>query len=146
MSKVPKMTSFQYLCNSSKKRWRKNMFFAWRWTSKFSTSWQPFSNQHVKRVPKTAEICRTALLSYFFIILSQIELEKSCLVKSEILGLLVNRLTAEYEYSGNNGEFTAANSNAITYKTKNSLLQFYWIFGIYIKFRTFWKKKLGLIA
>ena len=104
MSKVPKMTSFQYLCNSSKKRWRKNMFFAWRWTSKFSTSWQPFSNQHVKRVPKTAEICRTALLFYFFIILSQIELEKSCLVKSEILGLLVNRLTAEYEYSGNNRE------------------------------------------
>ena len=55
-------------------------------------------------MPKTAEIYRKVLLSYFFIILSQIESEKSFLVRSEILGLLVNTLTASYEYSRSNRE------------------------------------------
>ena len=49
-------------------------------------------------------MCRKVLLYYFFIILSQIELEKLFLIRAEILGLLVNMLTAKYADSRINGE------------------------------------------
>ena len=69
---------------------------------------------------------------------ANLSLKKSFLVRSEILGLLLNRLTANYEYFCINREnLLATNSNAITWKTKK---HFYCIFGIYIKFWTFWKK------
>ena len=44
------------------------------------------------------------LLSYFLIILSQLELENIFSMRSGILELVVNRLTANYEYSWGNGE------------------------------------------
>ena len=47
---------------------------------------------------KTSEICRKALLSYFLIILSYMELEKWFLVRSEILGLLDDILIVHDEH------------------------------------------------
>ena len=44
----------------------------------------------------------------------------------------MNTLTANYEQSRSNREFTATNSNEIIWKTKNILLHFYCIFKIYI--------------
>ena len=44
-----------------------------------------FQQSTYYRVPKTTEICRKALLSYFYIILSQIELEKVILVRLRVL-------------------------------------------------------------
>ena len=38
-------------------------------------------------------------------------------------------------------EFTATDSNAIIWKTKTILPHFYCIFGIWIEFWTFWKKR-----
>ena len=62
---------------------------------------------YFSRVPKTAEICREAILSHFFIILSQIELEKVIfrrnefekviLVRSEILVLLIKSVSDKTE-------------------------------------------------
>ena len=48
--------------------------------------------------PKTRAICRKELLSYFFVLLSQIELEKVIFNQIWDLGLLDNTLTANYEY------------------------------------------------
>ena len=64
--------------------------------------------------------------------LSHIELK--FLVRSEILGLLVNTLTADYEYSRSNRN----SSNAVIQKTKTCLPKFYCIFGVYINYWTFW--------
>ena len=55
-------------------------------------------------VPNTAEISVTALLSYCSITLRYVELEKSLLVGSEILGLFVNTLTATDKYSCHNSK------------------------------------------
>ena len=59
---------------------------------------------NVLRSPKTHEICRKELLSYFFVIVTQVESEKLFLIISEILGLLDNTLTANSEYSRRNRE------------------------------------------
>ena len=55
-------------------------------------------------LPKTSEICRKVLLSYFLIILSHLELKRLSPIRSEILGLLDNTLTWNYGYSRSNGE------------------------------------------
>ena len=49
---------------------------------------------------KTASICTAVLLSYFS--MDKLSWKKSALVRSKILGLFVNTLTAEYTYSGRN--------------------------------------------
>ena len=49
-------------------------------------------------------MCREAVLWYFLISLKQIVLEKVFLLKSETLGLLVNTLTTDFEYSHSNRE------------------------------------------
>ena len=43
---------------------------------KRSTFWKKFGSQSVDESPKTTEIDRKPLLSYFLIIMSQIQLEK----------------------------------------------------------------------
>ena len=67
---------------------------------------------------------------YFSLSWAKVSKKKWFLVKSEILGLLVNK-----------GEFTATNSNAIIWKSKNILLQFCCIFEINIIYG-----KMSLIA
>ena len=70
--------------------------------------------------------------------------KKSALVRSKILGLLVNTLTAEYMYSGRNMQtFTQQVQTPLSLKQK-TLKDFFWIFyclsEIYMKWRTFSKK------
>ena len=93
-----------------------------------------------ERVPKTPEICRKVLLSYFFIILGQIELEKVIFnhiwhfrtawlhVTCELRVLRINRenlpLPIQIQYLKNQKSFAAF---------------FFCIFGINIKFPIFWK-------
>ena len=67
--------------------------------------------------------------------LSHIKLE--FLVRSEILGLLVSTLTADYEYSRSNRN----SSNGVIQKTKTCFPKYYRIFGVYINFWTFWTIK-----
>lgn len=55
-------------------------------------------------VPKTVEILGEVLLSYFYIILRETELEKSFTVRPTMKGRLVNKLRAAYEFSRNNCE------------------------------------------
>ena len=53
----------------------------------------------------------------------------SPLIRSEIPGLLLNKLTADFKYPYHNtGEFTATFSNAFILKTKNFLSIFYRIY------------------
>ena len=52
--------------------------------------------------------------------LGEIELEKSALVRSKILGLFVNTLTAEYTYSGRNMQtFTQQVQTPLSLKQKS---------------------------
>ena len=60
--------------------------------------------------------------------------KKSFLVRSQILGLLVNTLTANYEYSRSNRENLPLPIQIQLSKKPKST------FGIYIKFSMFWKK------
>ena len=63
---------------------------------------------------------------------------KPFLVRSEILGLLVNTLTAKYEYSQSNSEnLPLPIQRQLSKKPKTFctfFVRFYCIFGIYIKF------------
>ena len=52
--------------------------------------------------------------------------KKSALVRSKILGLFVNTLTAEYTYSSQYSDFDAKSSDAIIFKTED----FLWIFSV----------------
>ena len=68
--------------------------------------------------------------------------KKSALVRSKILGLFVNTLTAEYMYSGREyADFDATSSDAIIFKTKDFFRIFYCLSEIYMKWRTFLKKE-----
>ena len=63
------------------------------------------------------------------------------LVRSEVLGQLVNTLTADYKHSAESGEFIATSSNADISRTQNFFSIFYCISEMYIKFTVFWKKR-----
>ena len=93
-------------------------------------------NSRKQQSQKAAEICRKVLLYYFLIILGQPS--QVILVRSEILGLLVNTLTAKYEYSQSNGEnLPLPIQRQLSKKPKTFctfFVLFYCIFGIYIKF------------
>ena len=75
--------------------------------------------------------------------MSQVELKKLFLVTYEILGMLVNMLILEDEHSRTIRENLQLPIQRQLYKKLKSLflLTFYCIFGMYIKFGTFWKKK-----
>ena len=55
-------------------------------------------------VQKTPQICRKILLSNFSLFLARLSLKKLFLIRSQILGLLGNTLSVNYEYSGSNRE------------------------------------------
>ena len=63
--------------------------------------------------------------------------KKSFLIRSEILGLLDNTLTADYKYSRSNSENLTL---PIQIKLSRKSSTFCWIFGIYIKWQMFWYK------
>ena len=64
------------------------------------------------------------------------------LVRYEILGLPFNTLTANYEYCSSNTDILPLPFQMqLSEKLKTFSASFYWIFGICIKFSTFWKKK-----
>ena len=83
--------------------------------------------------------------------------KKSVLVRSKILGLFVNTLTAEYMYSGRNmqtfmqqvqsqyADFHATSSDAIIFQIKDFFWNFYCLSEIYMKWRTFSRKKRRVI-
>ena len=65
---------------------------------------------------------------------------KSALFKFEILGLIVNRLTADDKYSGRNIQnLTQELQTAISQKQK-LFLELYYISQIYNKFKGFYQK------
>ena len=65
----------------------------------------------------------------------------SALVRSKILGLFVNTLTAEYKYSRRNMQtLTLEVQTLLSLKKKDFFLIFYCVSEIYIKWRTFSKK------
>ena len=65
----------------------------------------------------------------------------SLLVRSEVLGLFANALTANHRYSCHHfREISATSSNTIISKTKNILCIFYSLFSIYNKFCSFLKQ------
>ena len=103
--------------------------------------WKPFGSECVnesQKLLKSAEKHFYPTLSWFWGIPS---LKKLILIRSEILAILVNTLTPNYEYSRNNKEtFTITNSNQIIWKITIFLPYLLSIFRMYIKILIFWKK------
>ena len=101
-----------------------------------------FGNQAVRSRKHCLNLPRHYYYPIFPWVWDKLSWKKSALVRSKILGLFVNRLTAEYTYSRRNmQDFDATSSDAIIFKTKDFFLIFYYLSEIYIKWSTFWKKK-----
>ena len=70
----------------------------------------------------------------------------SALVTSENFRLFVNTLTADDKYSREYADFLTTTSNAFISKRKDFLSICDCISEMFIKFRTFWKKKKSILA
>ena len=108
---------------------------------KRSCFWKPLGSERVNQSQKLLKSAGKYFYPTFSSFWDELSYKRSLLVRSEILGLVINTLTATYEYSRSNREnLTLRIQMAIIWKIKSVLLQFYCIFGIYIKFETFWRK------
>ena len=106
---------------------------------KSSCFWKPSRSEHVnesQNLLKSAEKHFYPTSASFW---AKLSYKKSFLVKSEILGLLVNTLTTDYQYSRSNRENLPLPIQRQL--SKNFFSIFYCIFEMYIKFGTFLKKK-----
>ena len=65
---------------------------------------KPFGSGRVSEFQKLLKSAEKYFDPTFSLFWAQLNQEKLLLIKSEILGLLVNTLTANYEYSRGNGE------------------------------------------
>ena len=103
--------------------------------------WKPFGSECVNESQKLRKSTGKYFDSTFPSSWAKLSLEKLFLIRSEILGQLVNKLTANYEYFRNNGEkSTITNSNQMILKITNFLPYFLSIFGIFIKYPMLSKK------
>ena len=103
--------------------------------------WKPFASEHVnesQKLLKSAEKHFHPTFSWFWGMLS---LKKLILIRSDILRLFVNMLTANSEYSRSNRDSLPLQiQTKLSAKTNIFLWYFPSIFSIYIKFKMFWKK------
>ena len=89
----------------------------------------------------------TTIILFFPWIWDKLSWKRSALVRSKILGLFVNTLTAEFKYSRRNMQtLTQEVQTPLSLKKKDFFLIFYCVSEIYIKWRTFSKKKESLLA
>ena len=93
-------------------------------------------------VPNTDERSLRAVLSCFLIILRKIDLENVCpSVTWNLMGFCLH-IGLRWQIScGRFWEYATSKWNAIIWKRKNFFSIFCCIYLIYIKFRTFWKKR-----
>ena len=90
--------------------------------------------------PKNCWNLRSSTFIFFSSISDKLCWKTSLLVRSEILRLFVNTMTADEKYSRHNRENLPQRIQMQLSKTKKCLSKFYFIFKIYRKFGTFWKK------
>ena len=107
-----------------------------------SCFWKPFGSESVnesQKFLKSAEKYFYLTFSSFWARLSQ---KKLFLIRSEVLDLLDNMLSANYEFSWSNREnLHLAMQINLSKKPSRISGVFLSIFGMYIKFPMFWKKK-----
>ena len=107
-----------------------------------SCFWKAFGSERVNEFQKLLKSAGKYLYPTFSSFWANMSEKKSFLVRSQILGLLVNTLTANYEYSRSIRENSPLPIQMqLSEKGKPCSQFFYCIFGTYIKFWTFWKKK-----
>ena len=103
--------------------------------------WESFGRDRVKeslKLLKSAAKCFSPIFSSF---LAKLNYQKSFLVWSENLGLVVNTLTANYESCRNNTDnLPIPVEMELSGKLKTFSKFFYYIFWFCIKFWNFWKK------
>ena len=98
-------------------------------------------------VPNTCEISIRALFSSFFSILSKVDFENVSPSVRWNLWCVCWHIACRCQVSSwTLRELVTPNSNAFIWKTKTFLSNFCLISGIYIKFRTFWKKMIMVIG
>ena len=74
------------------------------WMHNRACFWKRFGSERVNESQKLPESAEKYLYPTFLSLWAKLSKKKLFLIRSEILGLLVNRLTANYEYSHSNTE------------------------------------------
>ena len=113
---------------------------------KKSCFWKSFATQPVNVSLKLLESVENHNWSTFLSFWTKLSLKKSFLVRFENLGLLVNRLTAMTSILVIIERIYCYHFKCNYLKHQRHFAAFYCIFRICIKFTTFKKKKLNLIA
>ena len=100
-----------------------------------------FSKQRFRGFETLLKLARHPYYRMFPLIWDKLSWKNSFLVRSEILGLFVNTMTAEYRYSRRNMQNFQQQDQTQLSEKRNSFLDFYFVSQMYIKFTIFWKKR-----
>ena len=101
-----------------------------------------FDSQHVKRFQTVVKSSWEHFYHIFSSLWGEMIWKISPWMKFEIIGFFFNTWTADYKYPVPDCEnLPFRNSNPVILKTKNIIWVFYSIYGISIKFQTFFKKR-----
>ena len=110
--------------------------------------WKPFGSESVNESQKLLKSAEKYFYLTFSSIWARLSQKKVFLIRSEILDLLDNMSSANYECSWSNRE-NLHSAIQINLSEKPSMFSgfFLSIFGMYIKFVMFWKKRslIGLV-
>ena len=104
--------------------------------------WKPFGSEPINESQKLLKSAERFFYPTFSLFWAQLSQGKLFLIRSEISGLLVNTLTANYEYSRSNREYLPFPTQIKLSKKPWIFSKFFFfcIFGIYIKFLMLRKK------
>ena len=102
--------------------------------------WKPFGIERVNESQKLLKSAKKYFYPTFSSFWPKLSLRKLFLIRSEIFALLINTLTANYEYSDSNRENLPLQIQIKVSKKSWGLLPYVFeIFRIRIKFSMFWK-------
>ena len=102
---------------------------------------KPFGSERLNESEKLRKSAKTWFSPTFSSFWAKLSLKKLSLIRSKILGLLLNTLTAHYEYYRSNRENLPFQIEINWSKNlQYFLMYFFLIFGIYIKLAMFWNK------
>ena len=101
---------------------------------------RPIEKQHEKRSQTLLKPEGQPLYYIYWSLWTQLSWRKCLLVICKIFGLIVNTLAADDKYSLLHGKYLIQPIQIQLSKKTNIFSRFFWIFEIWSKFWTFWKK------
>ena len=103
--------------------------------------WKAYCSERVNESQTLLQYAETNFYPTFWSFRAKLSYKRLFLIRSEILGLLDNTLTDNYEYSHiNRGNLPLQNEAELSQKASIFCYIFFCIFEVRIKFPMFWKK------